>query len=95
MKLPKKLKIADVSIEDFYAVKLRSLWRGMKQEHFSFWALVAYFLFEYVRPQSIYPVIEIIPWGQLCFIAALFGAFSDRSVRWVSCIENKLLFSFL
>lgn len=89
MKLPKKSKIAEIDIEDLYAVKIRSIWQAVKQEHISFWALVAYFFFEYVRPQSIYPVIEVIPWAQLCLIAALLGAFSDKSVKWVSCVENK------
>lgn len=89
MKLPKKSKIADIDIEDLYAVKIRSIWQAVKQEHISFWALVAYFFFEYVRPQGIYPAIAVIPWAQLSLIVALLGAFSDKSVKWVSCIENK------
>ncbi|VAW54768.1 hypothetical protein MNBD_GAMMA06-589 [hydrothermal vent metagenome] len=89
MKLPRKSKTIDISIDDLYAVKIRSIWQAAKQEHISFWALTAYFFFEYVRPQAIYPAIEIIPWGQLTLIAALFGAFSDKSVKWVACVENK------
>ena len=96
MKLPKKLKEPDINLEDLYAVKIRSIWQAVKQEHISFWALTAYFFFEYVRPQSIYPAIEIIPWGQLTLIVALFGAISDRSVKWVSSVENKnLIFFFI
>lgn len=94
MKLPKKLKKTDVTIEDFFAIKLGSLWRGFKQEHLSFWALTAYIFFDYVRPQSIYPVIDIIPWAQLCLIVTLLGAIMDRSVKWVSCMENKHLIFF-
>ena len=89
MKLPKKSKIAEIDIEDLYAVKIRSIWQAVKQEHISFWALTAYFFFEYVRPQGIYPSIAIIPWAQLCLIVTLLGAFSDKSVKWVSCVENK------
>ena len=56
MKLKKNLNLTDISIEDLYAVKIRSIWQAIKQEHISFWAITAYFFFEYVRPQSIYPV---------------------------------------
>ena len=94
MKLPKKSKIADIDIEDLYAVKIRSIWQAVKQEHISFWALTAYFFFEYVRPQAIYTSIDVVPWAQLCLITAILGALSDRTVRWVSCIENKLLIFF-
>jgi len=96
MKLPKKSKIVDVNIDDLYAVKVKSIWQAVKQEHISFWAITAYFFFEYVRPQAIYPSIEIIPWAQLTLIVAIYGAFSDRTVKWVSCVENKhLVFFFI
>jgi len=94
MKLPKKLKKSDINIEDLYAVNVKSIWQAVKQEHISFWALTAYFFFDYVRPQSIYPVLEIVPWGQLSLLIALFSVFSDRSVRWVNSVENKLFILF-
>ena len=96
MKLKKKSKEIEVSLEDLYEVKIKSIWQAVKQEHISFWALTIYFFFEYVRPQSIYPVIDFLPWAQLSLLTALFAALSYRSVKWVSCVENKhLVFFFI
>ena len=83
-----------VDISDFYAVRIKSLWRGFRQEHLSFWFLNAYFFFEYVRPQQIYPAIDVIPWAQTMLMATVISIYSDKSVRWVSNIENKLLILF-
>ena len=95
MKLPHKSKNRDnIDIADFYAVNIKTLWRGMRQEPLSFWCLIAYFFFEYVRPQSMYPAIDIIPWSQLMLLAIAISVYSDRSVRWVSNIENKLCVMF-
>ena len=95
MPFQKKLKNQPVDIEDFYAVRIRALWLGFKQEHIAFWALCAYFLFEYVRPQSIYPALGIIPWAQLILLATLIAAYFDKSVRWVGNIENKFFLTFV
>ena len=95
MKLPHKSKNRDdIDITDFYAVKIKSLWRGMRQEPLSFWFLIAYFFFEYVRPQQIYPAIDIIPWSQTMLLGMAISVYLDRSVRWVSNIENKLFILF-
>jgi O-antigen ligase len=47
-----------------------SLWRDFKQQRLSFYALMTYLLFEYVRPQSIYPVIAVLPWSFLSLVLA-------------------------
>ena len=78
MKLPKNSKQQGVAIEDLYAVKIGAIWKGLKQEHISFWALCAYFLFEYIRPQSIYTAIDVVPWSQIAIMMALVGALTDR-----------------
>ncbi|MCK5395830.1 MAG: O-antigen ligase family protein [Gammaproteobacteria bacterium] len=94
MKLPARSKQKEIDIEDYYSVRVGMLWKGLKQEHICFWALCAYFLFEYVRPQSIYPAISIIPWAQIFFLVALGSVFTDKTVRWNTNIENKLIVIF-
>lgn len=83
-----------VDIKDLYALKAGALWSAFKAEHLSLWMLCIYFFFEYVRPQSIYPVIDILPWAQLFLIASILTAFTDRSVHWVSNGQNKLMILF-
>jgi len=82
-------------LKELYAVKLKAVWNGMTSEHIAFWALCVYFLTEYVRPQSIYPALEIVPWAKLSILLTLATVFVDGSVKWVSNIENKLMFCFL
>ncbi|RLA40217.1 MAG: hypothetical protein DRR42_26240, partial [Gammaproteobacteria bacterium] len=94
MKLKRKSKDTEVSLEDLYAVKIKSIWQAVKQEHISFWALTIYFFFDYVRPQGIYPSIAVIPWAQLSLLVALFAMISDRSVKKVNCLENNVLIFF-
>jgi len=88
-------KETEIDIQDYYAIKFSSLWRGFKQEHLSFFALCLYFFFEYVRPQSIYPIIDVVPWAQITLIVTIVAAFFDKSVTWVSNIENKLIILLL
>lgn len=37
----------------------------------SFWFACTYLFLEYVRPQSIYPAIDVLPWAQLAVISTL------------------------
>ncbi|MDT8281490.1 MAG: O-antigen ligase family protein [Gammaproteobacteria bacterium] len=96
MKLQRKLNTnQNTDIADIYAFKLGSLWRALKAEHLSLWMLCFYFFFEYIRPQNLYPVLDVLPWGQICLLGAIVSAIMDRTVTWVKNIESKLLITFL
>ncbi len=82
-------------MDDLYALKFKALWSALKQEHISLWLLCIYFFFDYIRPQTLYPVIDILPWARLFLIATVIAAFSDPSVKWVSNTENKLFVLFV
>lgn len=81
-------------VEEFYAFRVGAMWRFFKTQHFSFWMICCYLFFEYFRPQSIYPAIDILPWAQLFLITSMIGAFLDKSVRWVSSSVNIWLILF-
>lgn len=93
----KRLRMQDkkVDIDNLYAMKLASLWQAMKSEHLSLWMLCMYFFFEYVRPQTLYPVLDILPYAQIFLIASIATAFMDKSSSWAPNIENKLLLLFV
>jgi O-antigen ligase len=88
-------KVREIADEDFYSLKIGMMWRYFKGESFAFWMICAYLFFEYVRPQSIIPAIDFLPWTQLTIIGAFLGCFADRTVRWVSSSINVLLILFL
>jgi O-antigen ligase len=88
----RKQEITDL---DFYQLKAGKIWQYFKGESFAFWMICAYLFFEYVRPQSIIPAIDILPWTQLVVIGAILGCFTDKTVRWVSSPVSVLLLIFL
>ena len=94
MKLPvKREKIVD--IKELYGLKVSALWRELRQQHISFWFLCLYFLFEYTRPQVVYPALDVLPWGALTLMLTLITAFMNRSIVSVSNPLNKLVVIFL
>ena len=84
-----------IDIKDFYSLKLRSLWKGFKQEHISFWFLCIYLLFEYIRPQVQYPIIDILPWGLVLILLTTITAFTNKTITWVRHPINKLFTIFI
>lgn len=84
-----------VTDEDFYSLRVGPIWRHFKSESFAFWMVCAYLFLEYVRPQSIYPFIDFLPWTQLVVMGAILGCFTDKTVKWVSSPINVLLIVFL
>lgn len=63
-------------LQDAYSLKIKKTWQRLREEPWYFWAFCGYILFEYVRPQTIYPILNILPWG----LVTLFGAFFLRAL---------------
>lgn len=82
------------TISDFYFFKIGPLWNNFKTQHFSFWMICFYLMFEFVRPQSIIPGISAIPWAQLFLMGALVGALVDPSVKHVKSVANLYMVFF-
>lgn len=47
-----------------------AIWRYLRTQPASFWLICLYLFFEYVRPQSIYRSIDVLPWARLWIISA-------------------------
>lgn len=67
------------------ALKPVRLWHAFQRESFSFWLLCLYVFVEYVRPQSIVPAIDVIPWGRttlaLTLLAFILEGFKVRRLH--------------
>ena len=94
MRLPRKLAKNDVDIKDYYAIKIGSIWRGLKQEKAVFWWLCIYIFLEYVRPAASYPALNFLPWAMLALLFTLITATHEKSVKWVSSPVNTLFILF-
>ncbi|WP_331351968.1 O-antigen ligase family protein [Cellvibrio sp. UBA7671] len=85
---------APKTIDDFYVFKVKNMWAYFKGQHFSFWMICLYLFFEFVRPQALFPAIDIIPWAQLFIMGALIGAVVDPTVKHVKSIANIYVITF-
>lgn len=88
-------KRKEITLEDLYSLSISANWRYFISESFAFWMVCLYLFFEYVRPQSIYPSIDFLPWTKVIILGAFFGCLIDKRVRWVSSPVNSLLILYL
>lgn len=89
-----KKESANIEITDLYALKFSALWAALKSENLSLLMLCLYFLFEYVRPQALYPALDILPWGELFLLASVAFGFMDKTAIWVGNIQNTWFIVF-
>lgn len=72
--------------------QLRVLARGHPA---SFWFLTAYIFFEYVRPQTIYPWLDFLPWATLLLVLATGASIVEAtgSRRWQSLDTAMIVYT--
>lgn len=82
-------------MKDLYAIKISAIWTALRSESNSYWLICAYLFFEYVRPQTIYPGLDILPFAFLSVILALIVYVFEGNHESVRNTENKLIVFFL
>jgi len=80
---------------ELYTLKMRDIWNFLKNEKPSYWFISFYLFVEYVRPQTLYPSIDPIPFGELAALGTFVALIAEGNTRWVSNSENKLMVMFL
>ena len=82
---------------DLYDLRLRALWNAFVKEGLPFWLLCVYLMFEYVRPQSVYPALAIFPWTTVTMMATGVALLASRRTQRIATPANGLLvlFSFV
>src|SRR6478672_10172463 len=69
-------------LSGIYSLKPREIWRFLKRQPASYWLVLIYLFFEYVRPQSIYTAIEGPPYARMAIILAFVAfLFEQRRIR--------------
>ena len=61
-------------------MRVREIWKFVLKQRLSFWMISFYLFMEYVRPQQIYPEIDILPWAQI-FIHSGCSVLPVRGIR--------------
>ena len=78
-------------MEKLYSINIKHTYVTVKNEGWPFIFICAYLFFEYVRPQSIYTWIDVIPWCQIILILTIISLFFEKDRYSTGTILNKLM----
>lgn len=67
------------------------IWRVFRRQSWSFWLLCFYFFLEYVRPQAVWPAIDVLPWAQGVLLACIAAAVLEGKIRLSAPLSGLLL----
>ncbi len=81
-------------MEKLYAIKISAIWEYIKTQDLLFWLVNIYLFLEYVRPQALYPAIDVIPYAQIVILWALFLSISKGNAFPMGNPASKLLLVF-
>lgn len=73
-------------------LKVGALWRLLWTQSAAMWFIQLYILLEYVRPQTIYPWIDVAPWSQIALIGATLFVLVEGRVAFAA---NRLWFAVI
>jgi len=57
---------------------LKTIYSGFGQQHAAFILVCIYLIFEYNRPQQVYPFLDFLPWGKVLLLLGGIFAFADK-----------------
>lgn len=78
-------------MNNLYEMKIGELWGYLKRQEALFWLVNIYLFFEYIRPQTLYPSLDIMPYAQIVLILTLGLAVLKGRLGLVKNPLNKLL----
>lgn len=78
-------------MEKLYALNIKEIYLAVKAEGWPFIFICGYLFFEYVRPQSIYTWIDVVPWPSVFIMLSVLGVLTEKKKLVTSNILNKLM----
>lgn len=72
-------------------MKMGDIWTYVKSQDILFWLVNLYLFFEYVRPQTLYKSIDILPYAQIILLVTLVLAMLQGALGRVKNPINKLI----
>jgi hypothetical protein len=64
------------------SLRIGEIWRALWKQSPAVWFILVYVFFEYVRPQSVWPTLDVLPFGQIFLLGSTILVF----------VENRLSF---
>lgn len=86
-----KKSITPPDQERLYRMDLRYMVQTIRAEGWSFIFICTYLFFEYVRPQTIWTWLDVLPWVPILLGGALFTLFVDQKRQAAPHVLNKLM----
>lgn len=81
-------------MEELYRIKIQEIYRTIKSEGWPFILICTYLFFEYVRPQSIYPWLDFVPWTQIILIFTIISMALTQTKFKIDVKESKLMLTY-
>ena len=78
-------------MNNLYEMKIGEIWRYLKRQEALFWLVNIYLFFEYIRPQTLYKSLDIMPYAQIVLILTLGIALIKGQLGRVKNPLNKLI----
>lgn len=66
-------------VDILQSLKFRAFVAGFRAESAALWFLCFYIMLEYIRPQSMYSFLDVLPWGQVAIISCVASVFLTQS----------------
>jgi len=82
-------------METLYTLNPKALWRQFRKEHFAFWMLCSYLIFQYFDPAKIYQHLDLLPWDKIVLGLTVLAWPMDPQRRWVRDSTNIWMTLFL
>lgn len=79
------------TVADLVRLEPRAYWRAFFGESLAFKVACLYLMFEYVRPQSIWTFIDVVPYAMLCLLGGLALVMFEQDTRQQPVHGSKLI----
>jgi O-antigen ligase len=78
-----------------FQARVRDIWQYLLRQRASFWLVNIYMFLEYVRPQSVYPALSVLPWSMIAIILCLVVLLSEGNGRrrWTIADTGMVVFT--
>lgn len=92
--VPERPRPGPVAWSPLFRARVRDVWRFVQRQGTSFWLINFYMFLEYVRPQSVYPMLSFFPWSTATVALALVVTVGEgRRRRWTVVDSGLALFT--